>query len=88
MSRNRAIQALNLKPTDMIASMEFLTGLLAENLFAITNIDPDADYRASLLRLIEIMEIDIHGPLPEKDNLAAEPNRKIQMLNLPKLIGD
>jgi hypothetical protein len=69
MSRYRAIRALKFQSTDMIPSMEFTTGLSAQNLLAITSIDPKTDYYGSLLRLIDTMEIDIHGPLPLEQNI-------------------
>ena len=69
-SKERAIKALKLQTTDMIPSMEYLTGLSQDNLHRITGIDPKNDFHSSLLRLIEIMEIDIHGPLPRKEKLA------------------
>lgn len=61
---------MRFEPTDMVPSMEFITGLSAENLLAVTGVDPRADFQASLLRLIEVMQIDIHGPLPFQDGLA------------------
>lgn len=64
MSRERAIEALRLEKTGMIPSMEYLTGLSQENLLKITGINPYEDYNQTLLKLIEIMQIDIHGPLP------------------------
>lgn len=65
MSKERAIKALKWQPTDMIPSMEFLTGLSHDNLLKMTGIDPFKNYHDSLVKLIEIMEIDLHGPLPD-----------------------
>ena len=70
MSRIRAIQALKLEKTDKVASMEWCTGLSAEQIHALTGIDPLSRYYESMLRLIEILEIDIHGPLPFMEQLS------------------
>ena len=74
MSRSRAIKAIKFEPIDMIPSMEYTTGLSRQNLLAVTGIDPLKNYKDSLLRLIELMEIDIHGPLPDEKHLSVSEN--------------
>ena len=69
MSRSRAKKSLRFEPTDMVPSMEFITGLSAENLLAVTGIDPRAEFHGCMLKLIEQMQLDINGPLPGLDDL-------------------
>lgn len=64
MSRERALRTLKFDQTDRIASMEWCTGLSPEHLAIATGIDARQDFYKSILRLIEVLEIDVHGPMP------------------------
>ena len=59
---DRAVKAINLEKTSKTASMEFPTGTSRENLIALTGIDPYADMDGCFLKMIDILDVDIHGP--------------------------